>query len=186
MDVGAGGRGGADVGGFAHLVEHDLGELVDFVEVGAHALRHDVGGDVDHVRVAHAPAVDDIGHLHAGAQLVLLDLDGEDGHLRRLHVFEHGLGHAVERARRELFEHERVPLAAGRFKLERDGSSNGEAGAIGDERDLLGALHLQAGRDGVARAFAELRRERHVEEVGFDGAVLDFSHLHPSRVPGLG
>src|SRR6266851_2503703 len=93
VDVGAGGGGGADVGGGADLVEDGLGEAVDGEEVGAHTLGHYFGGDVDHVGVAHAAAVDDVGHLHAAVELVGLDGDGEDADLRRFHIGEDRGGH---------------------------------------------------------------------------------------------
>ncbi|XWK67192.1 hypothetical protein RBB80_27490 [Tunturiibacter gelidiferens] len=88
MDVGAGGGGGTHVGGSADLVEDGLGEAVDGEEVGAHALGHDLRSDVDHVGVTHAPAVDNVGHLHTAVELVGLDLDREDADLRGLHIFE--------------------------------------------------------------------------------------------------
>ncbi len=88
VDVGAGGGGGADVGGGADFVEDGLREAVDGEEVGAHALGHDLGGDVDHVGVTHAATVDDVGHLHAAVEFVGLDGDGEDADLRGLHVGE--------------------------------------------------------------------------------------------------
>ena len=112
MDVGACGRGGADVGGLADLVEDGLAEVVDGEEVGAHALRHDLGGDVDHVGVAHAAAVHDVGHLHAAVQLVGLDLDGEDTDLRGLHVFEDDSGHLGKGSRCDGLQDKGIPGAA--------------------------------------------------------------------------
>ena len=87
-------------------------EAIDLVVVGAHALAHDFGRDVDHVGVAHAAAVDDVGHLHARVELVGLHLHGEDGDLRGFHVCEDGGRHVGERARGEIFEDEGVQGAA--------------------------------------------------------------------------
>ena len=155
-DVGAGGGGGADAGCFANAVENLLGEAVDEIEVGAHALAHDFRRDVDHVSVAHAAAVDDVGHLHAGVELVGLDLHGEDGDLRRFHVGEDGGGHVNERARGEVFEDEGVPLTTELGKLRGDGRGDGLGDAIGDEGDLFGGRDAQAGGDSGTGAGDEL------------------------------
>lgn len=159
VDVGAGGGGGADVGGGADFVEDSLREAVDGEEVSAHALGHDLGGDVDHVGVAHAAAIDDVGHLHAAVKLVGLDFDGEDADLRGLHVFEDGGGQIDERTGREGFEDEGVPGAADLVQLRDKGGGDGEAALVGDEGDLLVWLDTQAGRDGVASTWGELRGE---------------------------
>ena len=156
VDVGAGGRGGADVGGGADLVEDGLAEAVDGVEVGAHALGHDLRGDVDHVGVAHAAAIDDVGHLHAAVEFVRLDLDREDADLRGLHVVEDGGGEIDKRARGKGFEDEGVPGAADAIEFSDERGRDGEAALVGDESDLFVGLDAQAGGDGVAGAGDEL------------------------------
>src|ERR1700730_19146104 len=93
-------------------------------------------GDVDHVSVTHATAVDDVGHLHAGVELVGLDGDGEDADLRGLHVIEDGGGHFGEGTRCDVFENERVPGAADAVEFGGDGGGDGEAALVGDEGDF--------------------------------------------------
>ena len=170
-DVGAGGGGGADAGGFANAVEDLLREAIDEIEVGAHTLAHDFGRYVDHVSVAHATAVDDVGHLHAGVELVGLDLHGEDGDLRGLHVGEDGGGHVNERARGEVFKGEGVPLAIELGKLLGNGRGDGFGDAIGDEGDLFGGRDAQAGGDGGTGAGDELGGVGHGKQM-----VFGFSH----------
>ncbi len=155
-NVGAGGGGGADARGAANAFEDLLGEPVDEVEVGAHALAHDFRRDVDHVSVAHVAAVDDVGHLHAGVELVGLHLHGEDGDLRGFHVGEDGGGHVGERTRGEVFKNECVPGAPALGELRGEGCGDGLGDAVGDERDLLVRRDAQAGGDGGAGAGDEL------------------------------
>ncbi len=133
-----------------------LAQAVDQVEVGAHALAHDFGRDVDHVRVAHVAAVDDVGHLHARAELIGLHLHGKDGDLRGFHVGQHGGGHVGERARGEVFEEEGVPRAADGGELGGEGGGDGRGDAIGDQRDFFLGLDAQAGGDGGAGSLGEL------------------------------
>ena len=116
--------------------------------------------------VAHAPAVDDVGHLHAAAEFVGLNFDGKDADLRAFHVVEHVAGHADERARRDLFEDEGVPGAAQPGEFDGHGGGDLEAAPVGDEGDFFVRLDAQAGGDGVVRAFTELRGKRDFEEVG--------------------
>jgi len=118
------------------------------------------------VGVAHAAAVDDVGHLHAGTQLIGLDLDGEDGDGGGLHVVEDGGGHVNERARREVFENEGVEGAATLVELHSDGSGYWFGDAIGDDRDFLIGLNAQAGEDGGARTGREFCGEGLREQVG--------------------
>jgi hypothetical protein len=109
------------------------------------------------VGVTHATAVDDVGHLHPRAKLVGLDLYGEDGNLRRFHVFENGSGHVVERTRRQIFKDEGIEWAAALCELGRDGCGNRLGDAVGDERDLFVGLNAKAGEDGGASAGDEFR-----------------------------
>jgi len=157
-DAGAGGSGGADAGGAAHAIEYLLTEAVDLIVVGAHAIAHDLRCDVDHVSVAHAAAVDDVGHLHAGLQLIGLHLNSEDGDLRSLHVFEHSGRHVDERARREIFKDESVERAATLGELSSDGCGDGLGDAVGDEGDLFVLPDAQTGEDGRAGAGDEFGR----------------------------
>ena len=172
-DVGSGGGGGANAGGAADAIENLLAEPVDEVEVGAHALAHDLRRDVDHVGVAHVAAIDDVGHLHAGVELVGLHLDGEDGDLRGFHVGEDGGGHIGERARGQIFEDEGVPGAAALGQLRGERGGDGLGGAVGDERDLFARIDAQAGGDGRARAGNEFGGvvEREQMRGGFDHAA---------------
>ena len=142
-----------------------MGEAVDGVVVGAHAITHDFRRDVDHVGVAHAAAIDDVGHLHARVQFVGLDLDGEDGDGGGFHVFEDCGGHVSKRARREVFEDEGVEGAAALFQLRSDGGGDGLGDAVGDERDLLVGLDAEAGEDGGAGAGDEFSGEGLREQV---------------------
>src|SRR6266851_1347170 len=180
VDVGAGGGGGADVGGGADLVEDGLGETVDGEEVGAHTLGHYFGGDVDHVGVAHAAAVDDVGHLHAAVELVGLDGDGEDADLRSFHVGEDGGGHFGEGARGKGFEDEGVPGAADSVEFGGDGGGDGEAALVGDERDFFVWLDAQAGGDRVACAGGELGGEGSSAEIRCYGYCLINHGVHLS------
>ena len=136
--------------------------------------------------VAHAAAVDDVGHLHAGAQLVGLDLDGEDADLRGLHVGEDFGGHFGERARGDVFEDVGVPLAADAVELAGERGGDGEAALVGNEGDLLRGLNAQTGGDGVVRAGNELGGERSCAEVRCLSRVdYLFQHLLPSPPPYL-
>ena len=175
VNVGAGGRGGAQVGGGAHALQHGLREAVDLVEICAHALGHDLAGDVDHVGVAHAAAVDDIGHLHAGAKFVGLDLDGEDRGVRALHVIEHQRGHGSDRAGRKRLQDEGVPRAADAVEFRDDGRGDLHARLVGDEGDLLRGPDVQTGGDGVARACGVLGREGDQAEIE-DGLAHSLKH----------
>ena len=192
MNVGAGGSRRAHVGGLANLVQDCLTQLVYLVEVRAHTLRHNVRGDVDHVRVAHAAAVHNIRHLHAAVEFVLLHFYREDADLRALHVFEHGHRHADERARRNLFQHKRVPRAANRLQLKRNRRSDDETAAICDERDFFLALNLQAGNHRIAGAFRKIRRKCDAQQIGLHLSWPGFYvwryivHWHSSRISRYG
>ena len=150
--VRSGGGGGANAGGATDTVQNILAEAIDLVVVCAHAFTHDLRRDVDHVGVAHAAAVDDIGHLHAGLQLVGLDLHGEDGNLRGFHVCKDGRRHIDEGARSEVFENEGVEGASALGELGSDRGSDWLGDAIGNEGDFLVGLDAQAGEDGGAGA----------------------------------
>ncbi len=62
-------------------VDHFRAEAIDLVKIGAHALEHHLAVDVDHVAMAHLPAIDDVGELHARAELVALHVHGQDADL---------------------------------------------------------------------------------------------------------
>src|SRR5216683_1699234 len=141
------------------------GEALAAGEVSPLLGADDLGGDVDHVGVAHAAAIDYVRHLHAAAEFVGLDLDGEDADLRALHVGEDGGGHLDEGPGRDAFQHECVPGAADLFELACDGGGDGEATVVRDERGFFAGLDLKAGGDGVARAGRELRRKFYGEKV---------------------
>ena len=120
-DVGSGGGGGADARGTANTIENFLAESVDEVEVGAHALAHDFRGDVDHVGVTHVAAVDDVGHLHAGARA---RWPGPGRRRWRPARFpcRRGPRRACRRgARGEVFQNEGVPRAADARRAARRG-----------------------------------------------------------------
>jgi len=102
--------------------------------------------------VTHAATVNDVCHLHAGAQLIGLNLHGKDGDGGGLHIFEHNGGHVGKGARSEIFEDERIEGAAAIFQLRSDGGRNGFGHAVGDERDFLVGLNAQTGEDGGAGA----------------------------------
>jgi len=121
------------------------------------------------VSVAHATAVDDVGHLHAGAQLVLLNLHGEDGHGRSFHVIEDCGGHVGEGARRKVFEDEGVEGAGTFLQLGSDGGGDGFSDAVGDEGDFFVGLDAEAGEDGGAGAGRELRGKGLREQVRCGG-----------------
>jgi len=155
-DVGAVGGFAADLaGGGGDIADRD-GEGVDFVEVGAHALEHDAFFDIDHVGVAHAAAVDDVGHLHAAVEFALLGDDGEEGDLGLFHVFEDGGGHVGEGAGGVIFKAEGIPLAAEGIELVGEGGGDLLAGEVGDEGDAFGLLNAEAGMDGVVGAGGKL------------------------------
>jgi hypothetical protein len=162
-DVGSGGGGGADARGAANAFEDLLREAVDEVEVGTHAAAHDFRGDVDHVRVAHAAAVDHVGHLHAGVKFVGLHLNGEDGYLRGFHVGEDGSGHVAKRAWREVFEDECIPGASALGKLGGDCGGDWLSDVVGDERYFFTGRDAQTGRNGGAGSGNKFSRvfERH-------------------------
>jgi len=165
-DAGAGCGGGADADGAADAIKDLLRKLVDDIEVGAHAIAHNLGRDVDHVRVAHAAAVDDVGHLHAGTQFIGLNLDGEDGDGGGFHIIEDRGGHVGKRTGREVFEDECVEGAAAFLELGSDGGGDGFGDAVGDERDLLVGLNAQTSEYGGAGAGRELSRVGLREQVG--------------------
>jgi len=173
-DTGARGGGSADAAGAADPVENLLRETIDSVVVCPHAIAHDFRGDVDHVRVAHAAAIDDIGHLHARVEFVGLHLHGKDGDRRGFHVFEDGGRHVCEGALGEVFEDEGVKWAATLVQLRSDGSGDRLGNAIGDEGDLLVRLNAQAGEDGGAGAGDEFSGVRLGQQVrGGCGTACD-------------
>jgi len=132
------------------------------------------------VGMAHAAAVDDIGHLHARAQLVGLNLNSKDGDGRGFHVIEDGGGHVGERARREVFENEGVERAAAVSQLRCDGSGDGFRDAVGDEGDLLVGLDAQTSKDGGAGSWSEFGGEGLREKVRC-GCVMDRDVDAPMR-----
>ena len=156
MDVGARRRSCANVGCLTHLVEDGLAEAVDGEEIGAHALGHDLGGDVDHVGVAHPAAIDDVGHLHAAVQFVGLHLDGEDAHLRALHIFQNRRGHLRQGPRSDGLQYECIPHAADAVQFAGQRRSDHQAALVGNERHFFISLNFEAGRDSVARARRKL------------------------------
>ena len=94
------------------MLEHAGAEPIDLVIVRAHPFEHDLPVDVHHVRVPHAPAIDDVGQLHAGAELVRLHVHGEDADVAPLHVRgDRRAAGSVERPRRDVLEHERAYTA---------------------------------------------------------------------------
>ena len=119
----------------------DLGsEFVDFGEVGAHALHHDALLDVHHVRVAHLAAIDDIGHLHAALQFVLLRYDGEDTHFALVHVCQH-LGRHIWRGPPAVILQTEGGIAGTHlFDLPHQGGRNLLAHLVGDDGNSLGGI----------------------------------------------
>ncbi len=136
------------------------------VEVGAHAFQHDLAVDVDHVRVAHAAAVDDLGHLHARLQLVGLHPHGEDAHVAGLHVFRDLVRQAGQRARRQIFQHKGLEGAANLDQFLRDAGGNFPARVVGDQRDLFRGLNAQAGVHRVVGAGREFGIEFDPGDIG--------------------
>ena len=118
-------------------VDDLLAEGIHAVEVGAHAFEHDFVADVDHVGVAHAAAIDDVGHLHARLQLVLLHSDGEDADVAGLHVVGDFAGQAGERASRDFFQHERFEWGPDLGQLLYDAGGDLAVGRVGDDGDFL-------------------------------------------------
>jgi len=131
--------------------------------------------------VAHAAAVDDVGHLHAGVELVGLDLDGEDGDLAGFHVGQDGGGHAGEGAKGEVFENEGRPLAAELGELGGDGGGDGGGGLVGDEGDFFVGGDAETGGDGGTGAGGEVGGVGEGEE-----AVGGGGHAGGFRVAGVG
>ncbi len=139
---------------------------VDLVVVGAHAFQHDLLVDVHHVRMAHLAAIDDVGHLHARLQLVALHLDGEDGDVAGLHVLGDLTRQVGQRARRQVFQHERLEGRAQLLQLGGDAGGDLATFVVGDDRDLLRRLDAEAGIDRVVGARRELGIERCFGEIG--------------------
>ena len=102
--------------------------------------------------VAHLAAIDDVGELHARAQLVALHVHGEDADLALLHVVGDRRRQVDERPRRDVFEDERLVGRADLLDLVDQAGGDVLAVAIGDHRDALVRLHVEADANGVARA----------------------------------
>ena len=101
-----------NVGSGTYFIKDDLTKPVHSIEICAHALHHDFGCDVDHVRMTHVTPIHYVGHVHAAAEFVGLNLHGEDADLGGLHVSEHFGRHAIERAGCNPLQNERIPGAA--------------------------------------------------------------------------
>jgi hypothetical protein len=142
----------SDPPGAAAFLDEFLREAVDLDEVGAHPLEHDLLVDVHHVPVADAVRVDDVHHLHAGAELAGLGDAGVDGDLRLREVLEHGGGHVAVRPGAVFLEDKDLVGGPGLLDLGDEGGGDLGAGLVGDERHPLRGLQPEADLDGVVRS----------------------------------
>ncbi len=103
--------------------------------------------------MAHAAAIDDVGHLHARSQLVRLHVHGEDADLALLHVGGDDVGQRGQRPRREVFEDERLARRR-RPVVDLVDQAGGDvfAFAVGDDGDALVRLDVEADANRVAGA----------------------------------
>ena len=105
--------------------------------------------------MAHLAAIDDVGELHARAELVALHVHGQDADLALFHVFGDRRRQVDERPLRDVFEDERVVGRADLLDLVHQAGGNVRAFAIGDHRDAFVRLHIEADANRVARAGGE-------------------------------
>ncbi len=146
---------------------HDLlAESIDAVEVCPHALHHDLVINVDHVGVAHAPAIHDIGHLHARFQLVALYIHRKNADLAGLHVVGDFPRKTGERAFGDFLEDKGLERRTDFDQFLRDAGGDLAAGQVGDDRDLFLGLNPQAGIHRVVGARRELGVEGRGGQVG--------------------
>ena len=111
------------------------------------------------MRVAHLAPVDHVRHLHARAQFIGLRLHREDAHVAGFHVGEHFGGHILQRARRQVFQHEGVILQVEPLQLRRQCRADLQARAIGDQGHFLLGCTRQTTHDRIARARQKVRVE---------------------------
>ena len=82
--------------------------------------------------MAHLPAIDDVGQLHARAQLVALHVHGQDADLALLHVVGDRRRQIDERPLGDLLEDERLVRRADLLDLVDQAGGDVLAIAIGD------------------------------------------------------
>ena len=121
------------------------------MEIGAHALEHHLAVDVDHVAMAHLAAVDDVGELHARAELVALHVHGQDADLALLHVVGDRLGQIDQRPWRDIFENKRLVGRADTLDFVHQARGNVFAVAIGNHRHAFVRLDVEADANRITR-----------------------------------
>ena len=136
------------------------------MEIGAHAFEHHLPVDVDHVAVAHLAAIDDVGELHARAQLVALHVHGQDADLAPLHVLGDRRRQVAQRPLGDLLEDERLVGRADLLDLVDQAGRDVLAIAIGNHRHALVRLDVEADADRIpgARRQAGIERGGHLSK----------------------